>query len=487
MQQHGRGSPPPFIPFTIDTTITPQHSSMEPSSFVPIAPQLSGPFIEGTPGSQLSLQDATPPLADPTPQEAEALLSGALYGFSVEDRDQALADVHGVTSSAALDNEFIANRLAQLDQTISDCRSKSAYLRAKIQDPEYVNNRKFRLQFLMAENFHPQAAAERLILFFESKLVLFGPEMLTRDVTLDDLGGVDIKSLEHGLVQRLLGKDHAGRPVVSLWPTAVEEPSIQVLNKVSDGAMVECNESLWTSQTSLLDEAHDDFVVTAISDSFEQFLTRSFEPVMSCQLKALWYLVSTIVSEESQESQRNGFVLVVFGMGPRAQVDRLSLWKLMYLLRSLPARVASVHFCYDDLESKAFADLAVMALDCKSRARFRTHYGKLDRYVRNVEPEYRGICLLNAALSFPPFSAGSLDDVVAELSMFGIGSNLLTVHPRSEESAMVIREWFANRRLKEANERAAAATMKAAPSGGAVSNIGQYDVLFGTSHRRRFS
>ncbi|KAG7351261.1 hypothetical protein IV203_010621 [Nitzschia inconspicua] len=394
MQQHGRGSLlPSFILNTIETAIPPTSSCQEATS----KPQLPlDPFTAGMPGSQMSLQDATPPLADPSSEEAEALLSGALYGFTTEDRDQALADVHGVTSAVAMDNEFIAGRLAHLDQALSDTRSKSAYLRAKIQDPEYVSNREFRLQFLMADNFDPQAAAERLVAFFESKLVLFGPEKLTRDLTLEDLSGDDIKSLEHGVVQRLVGKDHAGRVVVSCWPTTVQESSIHIQNK----------------------------------------------------LKAFWYLVSSIVSEESQESQRNGFVLVIFGMGPRAQADRYSLWKLMYILRSLPARVASVHFCYDDPEAKAIANLAVVALDRKSRARFRTHYG-------------------------------SHDDVVAELSTFGVGSNLLTFDPSSEESTMVIREWFANRRLKEANERAAAATKKEAPSGGVVSEIGHYDVLFG--------
>jgi hypothetical protein len=94
-------------------------------------------------------------------------------------------------------------------------------------------------------------------------------------------------------------------------------------------------------------------------------------------LKAFWYLVSTIANEESEDAQRNGFVLVVFGMGPRAQADRVSLWKIMYILRSLPTRVGSIHYCYDDPEAKAVADLAIMALDPKSRARFRTHYGKL--------------------------------------------------------------------------------------------------------------
>jgi hypothetical protein len=70
--------------------------------------------------------------------------------------------------------------------------------------------------------------------------------------------------------------------------------------------------------------------------------------------------------------------------------------------------------------------------------------------------------------------------VVAELSTFGVGSNLLTVDPRSEESTMVIREWFATRRLKEATARAAAASSTAAASLGVVSEIGRYDVLFGT-------
>jgi hypothetical protein len=78
------------------------------------------------------------------------------------------------------------------------------------------------------------------------------------------------------------------------------------------------------------------------------------------------------------------------------------------------------------------------------------------------------------------FCTGYHDDVVAELSTFGVGSNLLTVDPRSEESTMVIREWFATRRLKEATARAVAASSAAAASLGVVSEIGRYDVLFGT-------
>jgi len=46
-------------------------------------------------------------------------------------------------------------------------------------------------------------------------------------------------------------------------------------------------------------------------------------------------------------------------------------------------------------------------------------------------------------------------DIVAELNTFGIGSNLLTGDPWSEEATMVIREWFAMQRLKESQRQEA--------------------------------
>ena len=98
----------------------------------------------------------------------------------------------------------------------------------------------------------------------------------------------------------------------------------------------------------------------------------------------------------------------------------------------------------------------------------------LQYYLRYVH----SLLTFSFILYFP--LSGSHDDVVAELNTFGIGTNLLTFDPRSEESAMVIREWFANRRLKEANARAAAASRTTAPSGGVVTEIAHYDVLFGT-------
>jgi hypothetical protein len=83
-----------------------------------------------------------------------------------------------------------------------------------------------------------------------------------------------------------------------------------------------------------------------------------------------------ISREEQEQSQRKGFVTVLFSMVPRGEADRTVLWEIVYMFRSLPSRVASIHFCYDDPSSKSLASLIVQALDQNSRARFRIHYGK---------------------------------------------------------------------------------------------------------------
>eukprot|EP00529_Nitzschia_sp_RCC80_P009908 CAMPEP_0113501294 /NCGR_PEP_ID=MMETSP0014_2-20120614/32868_1 /TAXON_ID=2857 /ORGANISM="Nitzschia sp." /LENGTH=789 /DNA_ID=CAMNT_0000395853 /DNA_START=244 /DNA_END=2613 /DNA_ORIENTATION=- /assembly_acc=CAM_ASM_000159 len=478
-----------------------------------------------------SLQYATPPSNDPNPTEAEQLLTGAMYGLATEERDQALADVHGVAAAGGLDNEFIANRLAQLDQAIHDLRTnKSAYLRAKIQSPEYVSDRKFRLQFLLADSFQPVAAAERLVSYFESKLVLFGPDKLTKDLTLQDLDQQDIACLEYGLVQRLVGRDHAGRVVVSCWPSqstngtamagppggggggglfgsasteptptsqpATEGPQTMAVTDASssqqyasygsgvapgtaaqaaagapypytaEAAPAPAPSSV-TAAAPVPDDPSTGLAATASApvavgtDSpaseaeaetnayHDHYVRYECDQIIDLdtwkhQLKAYWYMVTSIGDEEQDAARRNGFVSVVFGMGPHQNADRMALWKIMYLFRSLPVRVSSIHYCFDDPQSKALADLSVIALDPKSRARFRTHYG-------------------------------TQDQVVSELSAFGIGTNLLTVDPRSEEAAMVISEWFATRRLKESTQ----AAQKTAPPSTSIADVGHYDVLFG--------
>mmetsp|Transcript_7442 Transcript_7442/g.17440 ORF Transcript_7442/g.17440 Transcript_7442/m.17440 type:complete len:239 (-) Transcript_7442:389-1105(-) len=123
------------------------------------------------------------------------------------------------------------------------------------------------------------------------------------------------------------------------------------------------------------------------------------------------------------------------------------MWKMMYMLRSLACRAASIHYCCDNSDAKSMMSLATRSLDPKSLSRFRSH-------------------------------RGTIEHVVKELSTFGIGSKLISgsTDPRSEESAILIREWVAHRHSREEEQ------VKRAGSSHALvfnSDIGNYDVLFG--------
>ena len=159
-------------------------------------------------------------------------LNEALIEISKKERDKALADVHGILNISSLSNDTKAQQLGFLDEAIAKTRIKPAYQLAKMQSPGFVADRKFRLQFLIAESFDPQAAADRLVKHFESKMILFGSQRLTKELTLKDLDGGDRKCLEQGMVQRVVSGDHAGRVVVSCWPTRSQEAAMTEKNKV---------------------------------------------------------------------------------------------------------------------------------------------------------------------------------------------------------------------------------------------------------------
>ena len=62
--------------------------------------------------------------------------------------------------------------------------------------------------------FDPVKAAKRLLTFFECRLALFGADLLTRPLTLEDLDADDIACLRSGYFQILPQRDTTGRAVL---------------------------------------------------------------------------------------------------------------------------------------------------------------------------------------------------------------------------------------------------------------------------------
>jgi hypothetical protein len=163
-----------------------------------------------------------------------ALLAQELYNLSFQEREQVFSDVHGVSDVVEETPEFVAGHLAELESALASIAgdSKPAYDQAKQQDPEFVSNRDFRLKFLRADNFDPPKAAQRMIKYLDAKLGIFGPERLTKKITLNDFTKEDLLVAQSGLGSILRLRDRAGR-LVMCWMSMLRGEST-FISRVSD-------------------------------------------------------------------------------------------------------------------------------------------------------------------------------------------------------------------------------------------------------------
>ena len=179
-------------------------------------------------------------------EEPVAEISDALKQLSVEQRQKAYEDVHGIGEEADAtttayfgvthndaterDNEdpnMIQQKVTELEQHLAEALSSSSSscsaLRFAInQNKSYVENKNFRLSFLRADDFDSKLASIRLINFFQIKREIFPDDKLTKSITLQDFisetDGDDLDCLLSGGVQLLPLPDQAGRQIIVGMP-----------------------------------------------------------------------------------------------------------------------------------------------------------------------------------------------------------------------------------------------------------------------------
>lgn len=133
------------------------------------------------------------------------ILTEGFNKISMEARERALAELHGIVEIPTETPELIQRSLQQLDDAVKKIKKpdKVAYEKALFLNPNYVENVDFRLLFLRAEKFQNiDKAAERMVQHFDIKLELFGGntevgkgnskhsenfDCLVRDITFEDL------------------------------------------------------------------------------------------------------------------------------------------------------------------------------------------------------------------------------------------------------------------------------------------------------------
>jgi hypothetical protein len=174
-----------------------------------------------------------PPVEPLNPRESDAFFASELNKLSMEERDEVLLDLHGVSDVMDENPELVATSiirlLCQLDNIPNE--EKRAYLQALQQNEQYVRDEKFLLMFLRADRFNIPAAASRVVAFYETKSDLFGRDKLGRDILISDLTADDVACLESGYAQILSGRDRAGRAILCIMPMIRNYKIIE--NKVS--------------------------------------------------------------------------------------------------------------------------------------------------------------------------------------------------------------------------------------------------------------
>jgi hypothetical protein len=159
-----------------------------------------------------------PPSGLPTPEEIDALIAREMNRMSLEEREKALDDVHGIGGMEEEDRDFVSSCLEELEDHLTTMKQETAYALAEAMSRQYVSAQNFRMMFLRADRYAAKDAAERMVRFFELKKSLFGAEKLVKDITLDDLDENDMDTLGSGCVQVSPLTDMTGRPIFVVLP-----------------------------------------------------------------------------------------------------------------------------------------------------------------------------------------------------------------------------------------------------------------------------
>ena len=148
-------------------------------------------------------------------KETEEFLASQMSKLSVEERDEAIHDMHCVGEDLEETPEMVEKSLAELDNAIKH-EKNATYEMAKVQNRAYVEDSSFRLKFLRANMHDVNRAVRQMVSFLEQKAIYFGIEKVAQEITLNDLTNEDIKFMRSGLFHIQQGRDRSGRVVLYL-------------------------------------------------------------------------------------------------------------------------------------------------------------------------------------------------------------------------------------------------------------------------------
>lgn len=252
--------------------------------------------------------------SSPSPDEVISLIAQDMTRMSLQEREKAENDVHGICDGDIETPEILDRCVAELGGYLEENKRGTAFELAEALDRSYTSNFDLRAMFVRAERYHSAEAAQRMIRFFECKRDLFGVGRLTKDITLDDLDVDDMEALESGGLQLCPAKDSAGRNIITIM-----------------------------------------------------LGLRKFKEAENMQ-RACFYIYMVVAQD--QDAQRRGIVVVSYSVGVKVFKSVQNKLRI-----SIPLHIASQHFAHDDPVAYVSASKPIFLLTKFSRVRFRSHMG----------------------------------------------------------------------------------------------------------------
>lgn len=92
-------------------------------------------------------------------------------------------------------------------------------------------------------------------------------------------------------------------------------------------------------------------------------------------MRKIYY--NAMLNVESEETQRKGIVVVMWGIGGgRRTLSASMFWRASAVQKAMPVKVMGFHFCYNNYVLRPILSTVQLGCDFFTGVRFRAHYGE---------------------------------------------------------------------------------------------------------------
>lgn len=149
-------------------------------------------------------------------KQTDHFLASEMNKLSVEERSNALNDLHCVGEELKETPEMVEQALVEFEQVVQEEKT-NVYEMAIQQNQSFVQEPSFRLTFLRSNLYDVRQSVRKMMNLLRYKALYFGNDKIGRDITLDDLNEDDMELMLSGLYHIQEGRDRTGRIVVYLF------------------------------------------------------------------------------------------------------------------------------------------------------------------------------------------------------------------------------------------------------------------------------